>query len=231
VDQGWSDGLRTELRWLGALLGRVRDADVLLARLQDRTQDLGPTAKAAKPILRSLRAERARAFDELLAVLGGERYLELLERLVVAAGSPQLMPRALERAKDVAPELVRGPCDSLEQAVEALGKDPSDEELHAVRIRAKRCRYATEAAAPVLGKRAARFARAAADLQQVLGDLNDAVVAERWLRDWVTGRRSSEAVFAAGELAGLERAAASASRAKWRGVMKSVLAARPRSLS
>jgi len=32
LDAPWSEALRAELRWLGELLGRVRDADVLLAR-------------------------------------------------------------------------------------------------------------------------------------------------------------------------------------------------------
>jgi hypothetical protein len=50
----------------------------------------------------------------------------------------------------------------------------------------------------------------------VLGDHNDAVVAEGWLRDWAAARRSPSAIFAAGELAGLERAAAELTRAAWR---------------
>jgi CHAD domain-containing protein len=85
-----------------------------------------------------------------------------------------------------------------------------------VRIRAKRCRYAAEAVAPVVGKRAAAFADLASDLQDVLGELNDAVVAEAWLRDWSSRRRSATAAFAAGELAGLERALGEKSRRRWR---------------
>ena len=52
-----------------------------------------------------------------------------------------------------------------------------------VRILAKRWRYAAEACAPTLGKRTRKLADAAKNLQDVLGELNDAVVAERWLRD------------------------------------------------
>ncbi len=129
------------------------------------------------------------------------------------------------------PGLARRPWRSLERAVAALGRRPSDEELHEVRIKAKRCRYAAEAAAPVLGKRAAGFAAAAAGLQDALGELNDAVVAETWLRDWAAGRKASAVVFAAGELAGLERAAAAARRASWRRAWKELVAARPRSFA
>jgi CHAD domain-containing protein len=100
--------------------------------------------------------------------------------------------------------------------VGALEGSPTDEDLHGVRIRAKRSRYAAEAAAPVLGKRAAAFADAAAGLQDVLGELNDAVVAEGWLREWSSRRRSAAEAFAAGELAGLERALGEKSRRRWR---------------
>ena len=62
------------------------------------------------------------------------------------------------------------------RAVAALGPDPADEALHEVRIRAKRLRYACEAVAEVVGRPAADLARAAADLQGVLGDFHDAIV-------------------------------------------------------
>ena len=67
-----------------------------------------------------------------------------------------------------------------------------------MRIRAKRCRYAAEAVAPAVGKRPERFAKAVAELQDVLGEHQDAVVAGQWLREHVParrrgGRRSSRA--------------------------------------
>ena len=128
------------------------------------------------------------------------------------------------------PKLVRRPWRALRKSVAALGSPPTDEELHRIRIQAKRCRYAAEAAAAVSGKRAADFARAATALQDVLGEHNDAVVAEAWLLDWATPRRSPKAVFAAGELAGLERAAALSARRRWRSRWKELVAARPRGL-
>ena len=52
-----------------------------------------------------------------------------------------------------------------------------------MRIAAKHARYTAEAAAPVLGKHAARLATSATRVQTHLGDLHDAVVAEGWLLD------------------------------------------------
>jgi CHAD domain-containing protein len=189
----------------------------MLARLEERTDSLSePIRREARPVLRSLKARRRKAYADLLEAMRGERYVRLLDRLVEASREPRLMAQAELPAREVLRELVRQPWRSLRRAVKAVGDRPTDEDLHGVRIRAKRCRYAVEAAAPVLGKRAAAFADAAAGLQDVLGELNDAVVAEAWLRDWSFRRQSAPAVFAAGELAGLERALGERSRRRWR---------------
>jgi CHAD domain-containing protein len=69
--------------------------------------------------------------------------------------------------------------------------------------------------APVAGSKAGDFARAAAKLQTVLGEHQDSVTAQAWLRAArVSGRRS----FVAGQLIALEGLAASESRARWRKV-------------
>jgi CHAD domain-containing protein len=108
--------------------------------------------------------------------------------------------------------------------VDLLADDPTDAELHGVRIGAKRCRYAAEACAPSLGKQTRRLARATKALQEVLGELSDAVAAERWLREWAERTGSRSGAFAAGELAMLERAAADRARSRWPKAWKRVTA-------
>ena len=44
LDHAWADGLRDELRWIGDLLGHVRDDDVLLELLQFAARRLFPSA-------------------------------------------------------------------------------------------------------------------------------------------------------------------------------------------
>ena len=95
------------------------------------------------------------------------------------------------------------------------------------RILAKRCRYAAEAVAPALGKDAAKLGAAVADLQGVLGDLHDAVVAEAWLRQAVVRGPAAHAL-AAGQLIALERSEAEESRRAWREVWKQASARRLR---
>jgi CHAD domain-containing protein len=91
----------------------------------------------------------------------------------------------------------------------------ADSHLHEIRIRAKRVRYAAEAAAPVIGGRAKRFAVAATALQTVLGEHQDAVTAAAWLRERATTTDDVELAWVAGLLAAEERAAAAAARAEW----------------
>ena len=128
-------------------------------------------------MLATLQADRDAAHAALLETLASRRYVVLLDRLVDAANDPALGDDAGAPAAEVVPGLVRRPWHKLAKRVEKLPESPSDEELHAIRIRTKRARYAAEAATPVVGKPARAFAHAAAELQEVLGELNDAVVA------------------------------------------------------
>jgi CHAD domain-containing protein len=217
VDWPGTARLRDELRWIAALLGLVRDGDVLLERMRNRARVLPEDhARGAAEVLSTLERDRDVAHARLLTALRERRYLDLLDRLVAHANAPSLLPDADAPARVVVSGLVRGPWLSLERAARRLGKKPGDAELHDLRIRTKRVRYAAEAAAPLYGEEATSFARAAADLQTVLGDLNDAVVARAWLRGWAKGERTAQGIAAAKALARLERDAAREERRRWR---------------
>jgi CHAD domain-containing protein len=216
IDPAWATELRDELAWLADKLGAARDADVLLERLRGRVARLsGVDSRAASRFLSGLADARKRAREDLMAAVGEPRYVAVLDRLVAAARSPALLLEADLPAATVLPGLVRGPWRKLAKEVRALDDPPTDEQLHRVRIRTKRVRYAAEAVSPLFGKQARALAETAAALQEVLGEHNDAVNAARWLRQSVQGARSPQASFVAGELAGLERWAADEARAAW----------------
>ena len=229
LDADWTATLRDELRWLGAELGTVRDTEVLTERLQGRLETLPAEDRAdAAPLLARLRERWEGCRAELLAALRSPRYMQLLDRLVLAAREPALLPEAAEPAAEVLPPLVAGPWRHLRDAVEGLDDEPADEALHEIRIRAKRCRYAAEAVAPVVGKPAREFARAIAAVQDVLGEHQDAVVAEHWLRA-AAGTAAARESFVAGELTALERDAAARARDEWRDVWRDARRKRLRS--
>jgi CHAD domain-containing protein len=98
--------------------------------------------------------------------------------------------------------------------VRARSHPATDAELHGVRIKAKRLRYAAEAFVPVCGKPAAAFAARVANVQTILGDHHDAICACDHLRRNLGG---GDGAFVAGELAALERDAAFAARRRWLG--------------
>src|SRR6266566_2443556 len=220
LDPEWTEPLRSELGWLAMGLGAVRDREVLLERLRERAKSV-PAAdqRSAASLLQLLQGEIDELRKKLLADLDSQRYIDLVERLVAAAHSPQALPDADQPAAGVLPALATTPWRRLRSAVRGLPETPTDPELHRIRILAKRARYAAEAVAPVAGPAAAAFARAAAKLQTILGEHQDGVTAQAWLRSAkVTGKRA----FVAGELIALERIAADEGRAKWPKVWKAL---------
>ena len=74
------------------------------------------------------------------------------------------------------------------------GAADRDTAIHQARKAAKRARYAAEAAAPALGSTARLQAAQAKELQQVLGDHHDSVVARMVLLELVIrpGRRGED---------------------------------------
>jgi CHAD domain-containing protein len=196
----WAEPLRDELRWLGGELGPARDLDVLLEHLRAEAARLGEDEVSFAEVLQLLEAERAASRERLLQALRSDRYGALLDSLEAASRAPHA--RALDAPLD---ELAAAEFKRLARAVKRLGDDPSDEALHRVRIKGKRARYAAELAEPVTGKPARRVVTRAKSFQDVVGDHQDAVVAEQRLRSLVPELASDEAVLAAGRVVERQR--------------------------
>jgi CHAD domain-containing protein len=207
VEREWADGLRDELGWLGRSLGPARDLDVMLDRLRTDLAELGDDAATAGGLVEALGAEREHARTDALQALSDGRYFALLDRLETVAEPPltgddvtlrRLFRKELKRARAV---------------FEALGPDAADEELHGARIRVKRARYAAELASHELGKQGDRFVDAAKELQDVLGEHQDAVIAEQRLRAWAQAH--PDAGLAAGRLIDRALARKQQARSDW----------------
>jgi CHAD domain-containing protein len=215
----WAPGLDADLRRLASLLGAVRDLDVLLTLLVSNHADLmGPLA----PMLDDLRHRHAVARAALLEELRSDRYVQVLERLVVLARDPDLTEAALEPAGTVLPILAAKSWRRVRRRVKDIRdrSQPTDTELHAVRIAAKRARYAAELASrglpPDQADEAIAFAAAVADLQDVLGRHQDAVVAIRETHAAALAHENDlELVVAAGRLMERELQAAREERGRF----------------
>ncbi len=214
----WASDLRERVRWLGDGLAATRDADVLLARVERQAARL-PDVDAHRKhlVLHLLRGVQTTAYHQLGMLLRQPRYVHVLADLLDAVRRPPFNERAHERARTAAPALMQDAWRDLRRAVSERerGRAPSDADLHGIRIRAKRVRYAAEALAPVCGKRARAFAGRVARLQDVLGEYLDATSACDHLRRHLAG---GDGAFVAGEVAALERDAANAARRRRLGV-------------
>ena len=220
LEDEFASSLRSELGWLADILGDVRDGDVLLERLRRRAAELPEADRgAAAPVLTSLQADRDAAHAALLEALASQRYLRLLDRLVAAANDPSLSDDASVRRRTSCPASYGGRGTSSRSVSRSSTRARPTMTCTQIRIRTKRARYAAEAAAPIVGKPARAFARAAAELQEVLGDLNDAVVAARWLERMGDAARCGERPGSGGALSpgarGGRRSSAAAGAPAW----------------
>jgi CHAD domain-containing protein len=205
--------LDRDLRWLGSATGPVRDLDVLIDRLRKLEPSLEPDQAGVEAIVGALELERLERRNALLTVLDAIRYRELLTRFGEA------LPALHEVEDHVSLEqLARKELDRLRDGYDELGKDPSDEDLHALRIRAKHARYAAELAASTGGERFSELASALAEVQDVIGAHQDAVVAEQRVRALAV----DEARLAAGRIVERERARRKKARAALPAAMREV---------
>ncbi len=196
LDPDWVRSLRAELGWLGGALGPVRDLDVLVDHLRADAHLLGAAdERAFLGLLRALEAEHAADRAALLEALGEPRFVTLIERLDAETQAPPL------QAADQSLQALAGrEFRRLRKTVRALGQDPPDAALHATRIAVKRARYAAELAERSVGKPAAAVIRDAKLLQDVLGDHQDAHVAEERIRALVKPRTGVAQALAAGRV-------------------------------
>jgi len=115
--------LRSDLRWLRAAGGSVRDLDVMLAQ------------EPPAPMAAWLKAERTRRFQELLRALDSPRTGALLEALA------HVVPVEEARARQAIPKLARRVLDQGE----ALQLSPNDVEgFHSLRRSVRGLRYGLE---------------------------------------------------------------------------------------
>ncbi len=189
LDPGVADSLRDELKWLADVLGTSRDTVIIQSRLR-KLISADPAELVMGPISQrigeELGAEQHKARAEILAALENERYYRLLDGLERLLSAPPLTSPASNPARKTARALIRKDVRRLRRAVgtakAAQDGSARDQSLHEARKRAKRLRYAVEAASTVCGKRGARVAAAAHDIQIMLGHHHDSVVIRSLVR-------------------------------------------------
>ncbi|MFB6850547.1 CHAD domain-containing protein [Streptomyces sp. NPDC056373] len=190
LDRAVTGPVADELKWLAGELGRDRDREVLTERLTSAVGDV-PEDLVRGPVARRLHswsnAEHGSARGRLLGVLDSHRYLTLLDTLDALIADPPLLKAAGKKPRKPIAKAVRKDFRKVSRLIELAadletGTD-RDAALHDARKKAKRTRYAAEAAEPVLGKPAKALVKSVKALQNLLGEHQDSVMARQALRE------------------------------------------------
>jgi len=204
--------LHKQLDALASALGPARDWDVLL----DSTLPWLTNSSNAQPIdaLRQLAQQHAQRHQlAASARINAPRYSRLMLNFgawVEGAGWRESPQADLDQLNTGLPRFAKKSLDKAQKRLQTRGKGLTDADpaaRHRVRIAAKKMRYAAEFLQALYPKKAmAAYVRALTKLQDELGQLNDAAVAEELLRDVQSelqgpppGTRSSEQADAPGE--------------------------------
>ena len=199
---------------------RADDSGRLLATMRGGEP---PALIASSPRTRALRTAELAGYSMALReprrqtlehVLSSERYATLLDVLVEAAREPQLSAAADEDAATVLTRMVARPWRQLSTSGRGrvgagdLDVHGPDDDWHSVRIRAKRARYAVESVAKLIGGSAAALGESLTEVQELLGEHQDAAVAAgTWLAIARSDVDDHTLAVTAGRLVERERAA------------------------
>ncbi|MFF5366221.1 CHAD domain-containing protein [Streptomyces sp. NPDC013187] len=190
LDRAVTGPVADELKWLAGELGLDRDREVLTERLTSAVDEV-PESLVRGPVAKRLHswssAEHGSARGRLLGVLDSHRYLTLLDTLDALIADPPLLKAAGKKPRKPIARAVRKDFRKVSKLIErAADLEPGtdrDVVLHDARKKAKRTRYAAEAAEPVLGKPAKAMVKSMKALQNLLGEHQDSVMARQALRE------------------------------------------------
>lgn len=183
IDHDWVDAARKRLKWLDQFTTPIRDGDVRLERLEKNIQvlDLELDPDLIARIRGQLIAETSLARDKFYEALASDHCATLMTDLSTwGEGSAQIFSPHKD-LKKILQILNSASWQGVRRAVTDQKSDPSDANMHRIRIIVKRARYLAEASGPILGKPVKRCARDLELLQAVLGEHQDSSVMSKWL--------------------------------------------------
>ena len=193
----WEKPLRDRLGWLGRQLGAARDLDVQIAYFRDQSNGIKPEDRTAYGrFLEYLEQKRSKVQEHVVSQLRRRRYVQLVNQLISAVREPAMGPNVDVTIPDLARKAFRKLC----KAVKGLDDSASSAKWHCVRIRAKRARYAAELSEWCSGRSVTRFIEKMKLIQDQLGDMQDAVMAEDHLRRFTSKKAGRQSALLVGQM-------------------------------
>jgi CHAD domain-containing protein len=187
-----ADALAKDLHWLFGLLGDVRDLDVQLAGLVRHSDEKrGATASVLDGYRSYLRARQRRAHRYLVEGLAKPRYSAIVRNLqaLITAALVVESPVAAASIAEAGPVALAHQLERVRYKGDRAVRKYQPRRMHKLRIEAKRLRYFLEYVAPVGGPAIDAGIKALGELQDILGDHQDAWVARDDLKRYRTDAR------------------------------------------
>jgi CHAD domain-containing protein len=200
------------LRRTGGALGSVRDLDVLLEKARAFGETLPPEVQESfAPLVLHWEVARDVARRQMLEYLDGPAYREFADDFDVFLSTPFMGAMELPSGepiphlvRHVAPQLIHERYEAI-RAYDALLPDAPLPTYHRLRIDFKRFRYALEFFKDVLGPEAAGIIKQTTAMQDLLGELQDAHVAEGLIAEYMDQQRKRKKKAPQPVLEGVQR--------------------------
>ena len=218
-------GREKQVAQVARRLGTLRDLDVIIATLQNEYRPDLPEAERAvlTTLFAKLEKNRKKAFKQVKRELRGDRYQTLKARLHKWAADPKCHASAQLTIETVLPDLIQPavsqlclqsgwlvsteptasgfkPVTPLNTNIDELVAHHS-QMLHSLRKQVKRVRYQLKFVSPYYGDHLDSELVRLADLQEVLGTLQDSLIMARFLQaavpKWPTKLPTLKALLAA----------------------------------
>lgn len=180
------------LRATGRALGKVRDLDVFMEKAQHYLETIHADRHVGLDmLLAKWQEQRDAARTEMLAWLDSKDYLDFKRKFNLFLNTPGAGARSAllstpvpTKVRELAPVLIYTRLAAVRAYAPYLDDAPV-ELLHALRIEFKKFRYTVEYFQEALGKRAKDVIDLLKQMQDHLGDLNDAQVASQILNQFI----------------------------------------------
>ena len=201
VDPKAAEYLKTELRWMQQELGPARDWDVFLSETLPPIFAAMPEEVGFEALNSAAEAARRRAYERAIAAITHARFVRMLLQLNLWLEDGSLLVgrdgqgEAAEQGKRAAGDPTAEPIQEFagrvlsrtHKKVRRAGqrhKELNEEELHDLRIEAKKLRYAVEFFRDIFPEQSVKkMTKALVAMQDGLGALNDSAICRALLKD------------------------------------------------
>jgi inorganic triphosphatase YgiF len=186
LDNGSSAALLEELRWLTDILGKARDLDVFISQTLPAINARFSTHPGLLKLRENALSEQLKAYASVRCAINSQRYHRLLLSLSAWLENARWGEDNTDADARPVLEIAQSTLARRHKQLHRHGErlmHMHPEERHQTRIAAKKLRYAAEFFSSLFPAGKSRnFVRALANLQDVLGVLNDIAVTENLLQ-------------------------------------------------